>query len=282
MGFDEDLAGFRKAARAVAAAGKALDKASKALGAGERDPAAVADVSEKAAAALGGLQGIEAAAAGLSGRLSAIAAEARAELERERALLAGKVASALREQGIEVEGNLPQLRAGALTLEFAFGGKGGCTVWLGPKKARLAACPLEAGAIAAKVSELDSALLGGPFDEAAFLAALLGAFRVALARAGLPDGSRVPLVALLAEVAFARQSAAFLADPRREAFHGYGRVEFACDLSRLAARRVGDREFRLDVATMSQTRRPEDHLWVPRGRSGDGTNYATALFAKVA
>jgi hypothetical protein len=101
---------------------------------------------------------------------------------------------------------------------------------------------------------------------------------VALVRRGEEAGRRVPLVALLAEVAMGRQDAAFMSDPRRELFASYGRVEFAADLSRLRTRRHGDRELRLEVATLAQTRKPEDHLFVPHGRSVDGTCYATAAF----
>ncbi len=278
----ERIPEFLKAAKAVQAAAKAVESAAKVLSKEGAAPATIAESADAAVAALQKIGTIESPAAAIREELAAKGAAARAALERERALLAGAVATELAKVGIKAEGHLPMLRAGVLTLEFAFGPKGRCVLWFGPRHERLADCPLEAAAIAAKAVEMDRNLLGGEFDEAVFLAELHAAYRTCAVRAGVAEGERVPLTALLAEVAFRRQRPAFLADPRRETFTPYGRVEFACAMARLKTRRHGDRELRLDVATMAQTRRPEDHLWVPRGRSGDGTQYATASFVKSA
>ncbi len=175
---------------------------------------------------------------------------------------------------------MPQLRAGGFTLEFDFGSKARVTIWFGPKKERLAVMPLDADALVRKVVEMHRDLFCGEDDDAAFLADLERAYRVCLARFALADGERVPITALMAEVAFLRQDERFVTDPRREHFRSFGRVEFAAALSRLRTLRVGPRELRLDVATLSQTRKPADHLWVPRGR--EGVNIATAAFLRVA
>ena len=265
----------------MAAAGKAVDAAHKALTRQPTSALAVLEQAGKAARLLEAAIGMDAAAAALSGELSARADAAEAELERERAVMAGRVATLLQAHGLHVEGNLPLLRAGSFTLELTFGTKGQCLVWLGPKKIRLAACGLDAEVIATRVAELDAQLFGGEFDEAAFLADLERAYRVALLRTGHAAGERVPITLLLAEVAFQRQDPAFLADPRRELFTTYGRLELATRLARLRSRRLGPLELRLEVATMAQTRRPEDYLWVPHGRSVEGTNYSTACFARV-
>ncbi len=278
----ERIPDFLKAAKATQAAAKAVEAASKVLAKEASGPAAIAEAADAAVTALKKVVPTDTLASAVREELASKAAVARAALERERALLAGAVAAELAKMGMKAEGHLPMLRAGVLTLEFNFGPKGRCVAWFGPRHERLADCPLEAVAIAAKAAELDKALLGGEFNEAAFLADLHAAYRTCAVRQGVAEGDRVPLTALLAEVAFRRQRPAFLADPKRETFMPYGRVEFACALSRLKTRRHGDRELRLDVATMAQTRRPEDHVWVPRGRSGDGTQYATASFVKAA
>lgn len=276
---EEGIAAFQRFGRAVTAASKAVAEASRAVAKTPASPQAVQAACEKAAAALAKVPGIEATAAALRADLTRRAGAARADLERERALLAGAVAAALTREGLRVEGNLPLLRVGALSLEFSFGAKGQCTVWLGPRIARLAAVALDATAIASRTLEADRALFRGEFDDAAFLAGLLAAYRTATHRLGVADGERVPLTALLANVAFTRQKPAFLADPRRELFTPYGRVEFAADLSRLKTRTIEGRELRLDVATLAQTKRPEDHVWVPRGP--DGVRYATAAFTRA-
>jgi len=278
----ERIPDFLKAAKATQAAAKAVEAASKVLAKEASGPAAIAEAADGAVTALKKVVPTDTLASAVREELASKSAVARAALERERALLAGAVAAELAKVGLKAEGHLPMLRAGVLTLEFNFGPKGRCVAWFGPRHERLADCPLEAVAIAAKAAELDKALLGGEFNEAAFLADLHAAYRTCAVRQGVAEGDRVPLTALLAEVAFRRQRPAFLADPKRETFMPYGRVEFACALSRLKTRRHGDRELRLDVATMAQTRRPEDHVWVPRGRSGDGTQYATASFVKAA
>lgn len=194
----------------------------------------------------------------------------------ERALFAGRVAAALKAKGIVVEGNLPLLRARAFTLEFDFGTRSRITIWLGPRMERLVVCEPDPEMVASAVATLNANLFGAPFDGMAVLEELLQACRMAITRQNLPVGSRVPLTALMAEWAMGRQDPAFFADPRRENFRGTSRAEFAALLSRLTVRATRDEELRFDVATMAQSRRPVDHLWVPRGDSGDGVLLATA------
>jgi len=281
MGVEEDILELRKAIRGLGPCTKALDAVVKAMTASPKDPAKVVEAARKAMEGVKAMEGIEAKARSAMASLEGALAAAREEVERGRALLAGQVASRLMEAHIPVRGNLPLLQAGAFTLEFIFGGKGQCILWFGPKKEKLATCPPSADEVVQKTIEMDRAIFAGPFDDAGFLASLWAAYQVACLRAGLQVGSRVRLTALLAEVAFLKQEEGFLADPRRELFRSYGRVQFAADLARLTTRRIGDRELRLDVATMSQTKRAVDHIWVPRGKSGDGTNFASAYFARV-
>lgn len=276
---DEGIERFRKKARAVAAALKTVERADRALARTPRDPAAVAQTTEAAVRALDAVGDITVIMAEVRQALDTARTEAKAVLEHERALLAGRVAAGLQQAGITVEGNLPLLQAGAFTLEFDFGGKAKVTIWFGPRKERLTILPLDADALVRKVVALKQDLFPGEEDPS-FLADLERAYRVCLARFALPDGERVPITALMAEVAFLRQDDRFVTDPRRENFRPFGRVEFAAALSRLRTLRLGLRELRLDVATLSQTRKPSDHLWVPRGR--EGVHVASAAFVRVA
>ena len=272
---------FKKAARRVGLALKAVNAAEKAL---VRNPAHHLDVRSTAARAardLGKVAGVDILASDLSRHYLLREKEAGAAMERDRALLAGQVAERLGEAAMEVTGNLPHLRAGAFTLEFDFADKGLCTVWFGPGKQKLLTCPLEPEAIAEKVLLAQDDLFHGDWDDEAFLADLESAYRVSLARLGLVEGESVPLTSLLAEVAFQRQDGRFFSDPRRELYSSFGRVEFAVALSRLANWQVGDRELRLDVATLAQTRRSQSHIWVPRGRGVEGVNYASARFVRM-
>jgi hypothetical protein len=278
---EDRISRFLKAAKGFQAGAKALDALSKARTKTTADPVAILESASKAGSELTRLEGLDHLIRELSGDLAVEADACRKQIEKDRALLAGKVAGELGQSGIRVEGNLPVLRAGPFSLEFVFGAKGQCVIWFGPRQQRLAIAPLDAEAIAVKVRELDSGLFGEAFDEPAFLESLFQAYRRALAGLDRPDGERVPIALLMSEMAFLRQKPAFHADPRRDLFTSYGRVEFAADLSRVRERRAHGRELRLDVATLSQSKRAEDHVWVPRGRSGDGVILATAAFVKA-
>jgi len=278
---DETFEAFQNKARAVLAARKAVQKVQAVRRKTPADPAALIRAADLALRAFDGVQGFLEVAKEAQAALDALRADARRTLEQTRALLAGKVANLLSEAGFVVEGNLPKLMAGPYTIEFDFGAKSRVTVWFGPKKERLAVVPLDPAVVVRKVLDIHRVLFMNEFDDAAFLAELDRAYRLSLARLALPDQSTVPVTALMAEVAFLRQGERFWTDPRREHFQSFGRVEFAAALSRLRERRIGAREFRLETATLSQTRRSSDHLWVPRGRAGDGVNVAGAAFVRV-
>lgn len=278
---DDSVSDFRKASRRVSAALKAVNAAEKALAAEGAGPLEVRTTAARAVRDLGKVAGLEELASGLCSHYQRREREAKAAMERDRALVAGRVAELLAEVSLEVTGNLPHLRVGAFTLELDFAAKGLCIVWFGPRKQKLLTCPLEPETIADRVATAHRELFEDDWDGEVFLADLESAYRVSLARLGLVEGESVPLTSLLAEVAFQRQDGRFFSDPRRELYTSFGRVEFAVALSRLANWRVGDRELRLDVATLSQTRRSESHVWVPRGRGVEGVNYASARFVRL-
>lgn len=277
----ERIADFSKTARSMTTTAKSLDALAKAM-AGDTTAVTKLELAEKAHKGLADLPEIDETIRTLAGDANRLVGDLTRIVEKERALLAGKVANALREQGITVSGNLPQLTAGVLSLEFRFGPKGQCTLWFGPKKARLATSPLEADIIAQTARQILDGLFPQNFDEEHFLARLEKAVKIAAVRLGAGESDRVPLVAVMTEMAFLAQREGFLNDPRKESFISYGRVEFATDLSRLKGRRRGNREVRFDVATMAQTRNEHDSLWIPRGKTGDGVHLATVRFVPVA
>ncbi|NOZ01859.1 MAG: hypothetical protein GXP54_08230 [Deltaproteobacteria bacterium] len=272
---------FKKAAKAVAAASKAVNAAVKAQGRSQADPLEVHASSLEAARELARVGEIENLAAALVREFTVRADRSRGAADRRKALVAGKAAAGLEEAGITVTGNLPRLRAGVFTLEFDFEKKAGCVVWFGPRKHRMFTCPLEPTEIVEKVKRAYEHLFGADWDEGAFLADLDSAYRVTTTRLGLEPGDSAPITSIMAEVAFQRQGPGFMADPRRDLYVPYTRVDFAVDLSRLRNRRLADREMRLEVATMAQTRGLEGHLWVPRGDSMDGVNYSGVRFVPV-
>ncbi len=277
---EELIKDFLKTSKSLQNASKAVEtflKASRADNAPE-----TTESGEKASRMLESLSGLDEKVATLRAAIVSATAESRSRMDRERALLAGAVARKLGESGLRVSGNLPTLYAGFFSLEFTFGTKGLCTVWLGPGKYRLGTAPLDADAIAALVHLLNGRLFPADFDEHGFLVQLETAYRVACARTRSAPGRPIPLADIVPEMAMMRQKETFLLDPRRETFFSWGRPEFAAALSRVRNRVVDDVEMRLDVATMSQTRKPGDHVWVPRPGSTEGMNFATIRFLKAA
>ncbi len=277
---EERAQSFNKAARSAQNAAKAVEAFLREYIKG--GVAATIETAEKAIKALDNAAGFDSEAAALKTHISAKLSESRQKMDREKALMAGAVAKKLAEEGIKVSGNLPTLIAGFFSLEFTFGSKGLCTIWLGPGKYRLGTAPLDPDAICELVRLLNNQYFSKSFDEHAFLADLEKAYRLASVRAGQEYGRRIALSSVVAEMAFCRQRASFMMDPKKETFVTYGRVEFAADLSRLRNRTIGDLELRLDVATMSQTKKAEEHLWIPRPGSIEGVNFATIRFGKVA
>ena len=187
------------------------------------------------------------------------------------ARLASQVAAALTPDA-PVTGQLPELRWGLLRLEFKLAGpKREIVVWYGPKVAKLASAPAEAEAIIAAAQQARAALDQSPLEAAAFIAELAKAYDAARRRAAAEPGAQVPLLTVLRELVLARQSSLFLADPTREHFQPYSRVQFSYDLYRAGPRCAVN----LGVAAHAQTKRPEDHLWVPTSPGGDGTHFAS-------
>ena len=278
---EETLEGLKRAATALVAATRAMGKVQ---GIGKSDRPAFFEMQEACQAALKALEKtppVDARVQEARTRLQEMQDQAARALERERALLAGRIAAALQEAGLAVRGQLPLLGVSAFTVEFVQRRKPLCVVWLGPRQEKVGECALDPEAILRTVKAADEALFGSPLDEEATLRDLHEAYRMACLRRQASEGDRVPLTSVMVEMALQRQAASFWADPVREHYRPFGRLQFGALLGRLRHRRVGDLEMRLDTATMAQTRRAEDHVWIPRGRSGDGTHCATIAFVRT-
>jgi len=210
--------------------------------------------------------------------------EGRAEAVRRRARtkIAAELSRLLAAEGMTISGTLPVLTCGLFRLRFRFdASKPHVAIEYGPGIARLGKTPIEAPAIAEALVKVRDELEGEGFEGRTFREELRRAYRMVCLRRGWPeDGRPAPIMEVLAELVFARQPKAFRSDPVRERFQSYGRVRFSYDLFRLRERRLGDEELRLSIATRDQTRRPEDHLWVPVSRSGKGTNYSALSFRR--
>lgn len=208
---------------------------------------------------------------------SALSQRTQGALADASAKLAVGVASELGKDA-PVTGQLPDLKWGLLRLEFKLGsGKREVAIWYGPKIAKLASAPPVVAELVAAARQARASLDASPLDADAFVAEVSRAYEDARRRANALPQAPVPLLQVLRELVIARQPSAFLADPLSENFESrYGRVQFSYDLFR-AGPRGG---LSLGVAAHAQTKRPEDHLWVPTSHGGDGTHFASLAWRK--
>ncbi len=208
--------------------------------------------------------------------------EASLAQERFKNSIAAELADFLRPHDLEITGNFPELKCGILTLIFSFGKGGIVKVYYGPRISLLKKVPVEAKKIGEAVLSILKELNDPPLDDEEFIKQIYMSYLSALTREGKRDEdeqpSAVPIVGVMQEMAFLKQKRSFRTDPTREHFTSYGRVKFSYDLARLKTRRLGDRELRLGVASMQQTKSEKTSLWVPKLLQGNGTHYASVVF----
>jgi hypothetical protein len=274
-----DLPALRKALSRQAAA---LRRAARALRDVEALPSELGAAAYAAAKTSLGLEATlreiedRAAAEALARFAADLSARVRAALEDAGARLAAEVATRLSPE-TPLGGQLPELRWGLLRLEFRLSGpRPQVVLWYGPRVAALGRVPPEAERICAAAREARASLDREPLEPQTFFARVREAYEAARRRRDLSQGVPVPILEVLRDLALSRQSAAFRADPIREKFRSYGRVQFSYDLFRAGTHG----EIVLGVAAHAQTRRPEDHLWVPTSPTGDGTHFATLALRK--
>ena len=190
----------------------------------------------------------------------------------------GKLGSELaaRLPGIEVYGNLPELKVGLFTLEFLLS-RGEVKVWYGPKVEFICKRSLAKTDLAKFIKDAYETLEKSGLKGDTFLNLLWRSYE------GLSTslGSAVPLSKVLQQMAWLQQKKAFLIDPKKENFKGYGRVQFSYDLFRTSKRTYNDYEFRLIVATREQTKDKKDFLWVPTSRQGEGGYFSALSFKRI-
>jgi hypothetical protein len=183
-----------------------------------------------------------------------------------------------REQGWYLEGNLPELKVGLLTLEVLFP-LNQVRIWYGPKIEPLGYSKLVIDEIVNGVIKIYKDLDKRSFkDEEKFLKLLYEAYKRFINREGLDLGANIPIISWLRELTWLKQDSRFFADPRREYFKNYGRIQLSYDLSRLRKRQYDTYELRLVIASREQTKKKEDNLWVPNNMRGDGCHFASICF----
>lgn len=186
----------------------------------------------------------------------------------------------LKEKGLELKGQYPELKTGFFTIEVDFD-KAQANIWYGPKQELMAKARLTPAEVARQLERVEKTLVGRSLNEETFLKRLYESYLRTLSRVGRKEGEHAPILQVLADYVFLEQDKRFYTDPKKEHFKGYGRAFFSYDLYRLHQRKLLGKELSLVVATRASTIRRESFLWVPTDDKGNGTVYAYLYFREV-
>lgn len=174
---------------------------------------------------------------------------------------------ALKAIGLNLVGQYPEFQIGLFTLVLNIE-TGRAQVWFGRQQELLGDCRLVISEVVTHIKRVE-AQLGSQLTEEDFMKRL----RVAYNRlAKGHQGETVPIIGVLAELAFILQPSKFQTDPRAENYQPYSRADFSYDLFRL--HRTHPAELRLVIATREATRSRSGFLWVPENESGKGSVFS--------
>lgn len=182
---------------------------------------------------------------------------------------------ALQSLGLPLTGTYPYLKAGLFMLQLNFE-KDRVTIWYGNEQERLGECRLLPEEVAKRLEHLLQSL-GSGIEAERFPRILQHAYQRTCTRINNPIGQRVPINAVLPEVAFLIQKDAFFHNPARENYRSYSRADFSYDLYRLRSALVAS-GLKLAVAVRAYTQRRQDFLWIPDNDQGQGTTYSHLQF----
>ena len=205
----------------------------------------------------------------------------RQSIEKSRHDLDRKFGSRLAEllAGLEIElqGQIPELRAGIFTVEVD-SVRNRVVLWFGPKQERLEVLARSPELVAKAIRNQLKSLNSSDLNEQDFLKRCLAAYKRVITLEGKGFGSPAPISQLLAELAFLMQGQKFMIDPDQKNYRGYSRVQLSFDLHRLASRRIENLELRLITATREKTTHRKNFLWVPQTKRGSGSYYSGLAF----
>ena len=174
----------------------------------------------------------------------------------------------------------PEFRVGPFTAVLDFARR---TASLRYARLELEKVPARPAAIVEAARKHQAQLDSRDFAPERFFEQLVQAYQVRLQRLGQPFGTRLDVVDLLGELAFAMQPASFFEDPVRERFVPYRRVQMAFDLARLRrAGRLTHKGMRLSLgaATGASTRQKANVLYL-EDDGGHGQYYLSIRFQPV-
>jgi len=206
--------------------------------------------------------------------------QAKEEISKQKEVYRTRLGSILATQlpNIKIEGQLPKLKAGLLTLEFILA-KMEVRVWYGPQYEVLTKVNLSKTDLAVIVKDIYAQLEKNGQKGETLVALLWEAYKKSLVQTGQSIGMPVSFRILFPHLVWLQQKKDFWLHPRRSNFKEYSRVQLSFDLFRTPQRHYQGREFRLVVASREQTKNKVDFLWVPTNWQGEGYCF-TAIYFK--
>lgn len=181
-----------------------------------------------------------------------------------------ELAQHLKEIGITLSGQYPDLKAGLFQIEVNFE-QGNTTVWYGPKQERIARCSLQPSAVSDVLKKTQQDI-GSKLSPEDFQGKLKEAYMLSMT-----GGQPAPIVRVMSFFVWIYQDKKYHIDPSASRYAEYTRMDFSYDLLRLRESLLD--QVRLTVATRSETTDHGQYLWIPDdAKSGKGTRYSHLQF----
>jgi hypothetical protein len=183
--------------------------------------------------------------------------------------------------GLALKGQLPLLRVGFYSLKLDFD-LGLATLYWGPEiqtiKSKIS---LSVQEIYKTLYSFDEQIKKRAAQSQDFLKSIHQAYLRYTMFNNLAHDSKILLTDLLSELVLISQPASFRADPAKDKFRDYSRIQFSYDLYNLKKSEkfeIGKSKLRLSVATFDATTDKAKSIWVPDNETGDGTYYSYITF----
>jgi hypothetical protein len=197
----------------------------------------------------------------------------KATQEEFKSWFGGELEKRFKEIGLKLQGNFPELRAGAFNIRCDLEA-GTVKITFGADEDSIAVVDPDPDDVVKAIQNTLREFEGLRLPDDRFVEQIRAAYDRCLKLSGLRTGEKVGILDVLKEFVWLIQSKRFTADPKRENFRSYPRTAFSYNLSKLESR--GGLE--LTVAAREQASRREEHLWVPTDDRGNGTHFASISF----
>lgn len=200
--------------------------------------------------------------------------------EEFRFSLAERIKEFFQKENWLIKGQYPKLRIGlyTLSLNFEFGE---ATLYFGPEIEKIKSkIPLEPEAIYQTIKKFDNNLKKNNFDPKEFYLDLQKAYKNCILLSNKPYGEKVYLVDVLNKYVILKQTAQFLADPKKDNFKEIPRITLCYFLYLFKKSEYAQKGIHFYIATLDATTDKLRAIWIPDNEDGEGTYYSYISFAE--